>query len=228
MVNISICSEYNNTIGPITHTDHSFTNSCIFCFFYFSHFIIQSLVQPVQEFWRKVCQNQRASCGARLEILNQNLNNRKSTCSQEGLGGFERHRLEVIHAGFGTGDDHGELPADLVDRQRVVGSDLGCVSNNIEVWHAGFDHDDVSTLVNVPSLRWRLSVMDRNTVERTHNGSTSEPLSTGRKLVALSVTEGRGTPSGFALTTHQALNSNRDRRGTYRNGPYKLLANLAE
>ena len=53
----------------------------------------------------------------------------------------------------------------------------------------------------------------RKTVERTHNGSTSESFSTGRKLVALSVTEGRGTPSGFALTTRQALNSNRDRGG---------------
>ena len=79
-----------------------------------------------------------------------------STCSQEALGGFERHRLEIIYTRSGSGDDHSELPADLVNGQRVVRSELGRISDNVEVWHARFDHDDVSTLVNVSSLRLRL------------------------------------------------------------------------
>jgi hypothetical protein len=123
------------------------------------------------------------------------------TCSQESLGRLERHRLEVIHSSFGTCNDHSKLPTDLVDRQRVIGSDLGCVSNDVEVWHAGFDHNNVSTLVNIPSLRQKLTIMDRIATERTHDSSTSKTFSAGWKLVALPVAEGRGTPGGFTVMT---------------------------
>jgi len=88
-----------------------------------------------------------------VKQLDKNLGNRIPTRSQEGLSGLEGHRLEIIHPGFGTSNNHGKLPADLVNRQRVVRSDLGCIGNNVEVWHAWFDHDDIGTLVNVPSLR---------------------------------------------------------------------------
>jgi len=87
------------------------------------------------------------------------------TRSQEGLGGLKSHRLEVINPSFSTCDDHSIFPADLVDRQRMVGSDLGCIGNDVEVWHAGFDHDDVGTLVNIPSLRQKLAIADRDVID---------------------------------------------------------------
>ena len=109
----------------------------------------------------------------------------------------------------------------------MVGSDLGCVSDNVEVWHARLDHDDISTLVNVPPLQWGLRHVNRKVAEWAHNSSTSKTFRSGWKLVTLPIAKGRGTPSGFAVITHQTFNSN-EGGGTYRNGPYKLLANFAE
>ena len=154
MVNISICPEYNNAVVLVARTNSNNTQILchLFCIAFCCIFSFLLLVQPVQELRREVRQDQCAPCGSGLIKLNQDLGNKVPTCSQEGLGRLERHRLEVIHAGLGPSDDHGKLPADLVDRQRVIRSDLGRISNYVEVWHARFDHDDVGTFVDVPSL----------------------------------------------------------------------------
>ena len=164
----------------------------------------RSFIQPVQEVRRKIRQDQRTSYEKRSARSILELGNRIPTCSQEGLSRLECHRLEVIYAGPGTRDDHSILPTDLVDSQRVVRSDLCCVGNNVEVWHAGFDHNDVSTLIDISSLQRKSTTMNRDVTGWTHNSSTGESFSAGWELVALPVAEGRGAPSGFTVMMHEA------------------------